>query len=109
MGVATSCDKDASELLRRAMTGLAHARQRNKAYSYYSEDIEPNNIDLRLVNDDFCTFVQQQVPLLDASRLVFEVTETALFEDSGRAQQNIKALHALGIQFAVNDFGTGYS
>ncbi len=62
-----------------------------------------------MVNDDFCTFVQQQVPLLDASRLVFEVTETGLFEDSGRAQQNIKALHALGIQFAVDDFGTGYS
>jgi len=62
-----------------------------------------------LVNDDFCAFVQRQMRELDASRLVFEVTETGIFEDSGRAQQNIKALHALGIQFAVDDFGTGYS
>ncbi|MAD43894.1 MAG: hypothetical protein CMI02_12445 [Oceanospirillaceae bacterium] len=46
---------------------------------------------------------------LDPSRLVLEVTETAMLNDFERAAQQLSALRTLGIGVSVDDFGTGYS
>jgi diguanylate cyclase (GGDEF)-like protein len=43
------------------------------------------------------------------SRLVLEVTETALTMDSTAAMETMHAIRARGVQLAVDDFGTGYS
>lgn len=46
---------------------------------------------------------------LSAKRLDVEVTETALFEQTGVTRQVLKELETLGIGIALDDFGTGYS
>jgi diguanylate cyclase (GGDEF)-like protein len=46
---------------------------------------------------------------LDPSRLCLEVTEALLIEDPGRARATLDMLVELGIRFALDDFGVGYS
>jgi len=46
---------------------------------------------------------------LHPSRLLLEVTESAMMEDGEAAGRALDALAALGVRIAVDDFGTGYS
>jgi diguanylate cyclase (GGDEF)-like protein/PAS domain S-box-containing protein len=46
---------------------------------------------------------------LDPTRLVLEITESSLMQDSEVTIERLSALKALGIRLAVDDFGTGYS
>jgi diguanylate cyclase (GGDEF)-like protein len=46
---------------------------------------------------------------VDAKRLTFELTETALMRDFDAAVRGIRALRTLGIRIALDDFGIGYS
>ena len=39
----------------------------------------------------------------------FEITESAILDDPGRAIRNLERLHALGCKLAIDDYGTGYS
>jgi len=43
------------------------------------------------------------------SRIEFEITETAVTYDFGRAEHAIAALKAMGCTISLDDFGTGYS
>jgi EAL domain-containing protein (putative c-di-GMP-specific phosphodiesterase class I) len=44
-----------------------------------------------------------------ASWFSFEITESAILDDPGRAIRNLERLHALGCSLAIDDYGTGYS
>jgi EAL domain-containing protein (putative c-di-GMP-specific phosphodiesterase class I) len=46
---------------------------------------------------------------LPASRLVLEMTETVMFNDSHSTIACLTALRDLGVRVAIDDFGTGYS
>lgn len=46
---------------------------------------------------------------VDASWLEFELTETAVMRRSDHVQQTMLALEKLGVQFSLDDFGTGFS
>lgn len=46
---------------------------------------------------------------LDPSFLIMEITESALMVNYGKAIVNIRKLQNLGIEVALNDFGTGFS
>ncbi len=46
---------------------------------------------------------------VDPSRLVLEVTETAVFTDTQQVAHRLGQLRALGVRVALDDFGTGYS
>ncbi len=46
---------------------------------------------------------------LDPSRIVLEITETALSLNNSAAHETLQTLRARGVQIAVDDFGTGYS
>lgn len=45
----------------------------------------------------------------DLSRLKFELTESSLVQDIGRAQDILETLGTMGIHCELDDFGTGYS
>jgi EAL domain-containing protein (putative c-di-GMP-specific phosphodiesterase class I) len=42
-------------------------------------------------------------------RLVLEVTESAIIQDTARAVEIINRLHAIGVVVSIDDFGTGYT
>jgi diguanylate cyclase (GGDEF)-like protein len=46
---------------------------------------------------------------VDPRRLLLEITETALAQDSTQAEHTLREVRARGIALAVDDFGTGYS
>jgi diguanylate cyclase (GGDEF)-like protein len=46
---------------------------------------------------------------IEGGRVVLEVTESAIIHDPARAAEVLEALKSLGVQIAVDDFGTGYT
>src|SRR4029453_17891132 len=44
----------------------------------------------------------------DPSKLIFEITESALLGDERTARRFAEAMNALGCRLALDDFGTGY-
>ncbi len=46
---------------------------------------------------------------IDPGRVVLEITETALVEDSRTVVEALHALKRLGVRIAIDDFGTGYA
>jgi diguanylate cyclase (GGDEF)-like protein/PAS domain S-box-containing protein len=64
-----------------------------------------------LVDDDFLPFVTRQFQQsgLDATKICFEITETAAIASYAQASRFISALKELGCKFALDDFGTGLS
>ena len=47
--------------------------------------------------------------VIEAGRIDFEITETALVCDFEQAREALHALHSLGASIALDDFGTGHS
>jgi diguanylate cyclase (GGDEF)-like protein/PAS domain S-box-containing protein len=62
-------------------------------------------------DDKFLPFVIDQFHKsgLDASKICFEITETAAVASFSQANRFIQALKELGCKFALDDFGTGLS
>ena len=46
---------------------------------------------------------------IDAGRLVVEITESAVIPDSARIRDQLSELRQMGVQVAIDDFGSGYS
>jgi diguanylate cyclase (GGDEF)-like protein/PAS domain S-box-containing protein len=66
---------------------------------------------LSLGDDKFLPFVIDQFESsgLDASKICFEITETAAIASFSQANRFIQSLKELGCKFALDDFGTGLS
>jgi diguanylate cyclase (GGDEF)-like protein/PAS domain S-box-containing protein len=64
-----------------------------------------------LGDDKFLPFVIDQFHRsgIDASKICFEITETAAVASFSQANRFIQALKELGCKFALDDFGTGLS
>jgi diguanylate cyclase (GGDEF)-like protein/PAS domain S-box-containing protein len=64
-----------------------------------------------LGDEKFLPFVVDQFQMsgLDASKICFEITETAAIASYSQANRFINALKELGCKFALDDFGTGLS
>lgn len=64
-----------------------------------------------LTDSDLLPFVQARVraAAIDPDALVFEITETVIISDMGRALAHMESLRALGCRFALDDFGSGFS
>ncbi|WP_297081467.1 bifunctional diguanylate cyclase/phosphodiesterase [uncultured Demequina sp.] len=60
--------------------------------------------DLGLPDQIAAALARHDVP---ASALVLEVTETGILSDPARADVVIKAVRALGVEIAIDDYGTG--
>jgi diguanylate cyclase (GGDEF)-like protein/PAS domain S-box-containing protein len=64
-----------------------------------------------LGDEKFLPFVVEQFQTsgLDATKICFEITETAAIASYSQANRFINALKELGCKFALDDFGTGLS
>ena len=64
-----------------------------------------------LGDEKFLPFVVDQFKMsgLDATKICFEITETAAIASYSQANRFINALKELGCKFALDDFGTGLS
>ncbi len=64
-----------------------------------------------LAEPDLVAFVQATLTEfgIAASRLILEITETAVIEDPTAAARAIAALRAFGVRVIIDDFGTGYT
>jgi diguanylate cyclase (GGDEF)-like protein/PAS domain S-box-containing protein len=64
-----------------------------------------------LGDEKFLPFVVEQFQMsgLDATKICFEITETAAIASYSQANRFINALKELGCKFALDDFGTGLS
>ncbi|MBK1643825.1 hypothetical protein CKO25_03945 [Thiocapsa imhoffii] len=74
---------------------------------YLSLNLSAAQLNDEHIIDEFALILQRTGA--DTTRLLLELTETALFAD---VEKNLRILHALaelGMQVAVDDFGTGYS
>ena len=60
---------------------------------------------------DFATNVGRalQAHGLCAADLMLEITESVMLDSSPATQENLTALHAMGLRLSMDDFGTGYS
>ncbi len=65
----------------------------------------------QLREDDVITKVASIVEEtgLDPSRLIVEITESVLIDDTDFIAQRLRDLRSLGVSLAIDDFGTGYS
>lgn len=64
-----------------------------------------------LTNNGFTTFVADELrqSAIDATRICFEITETAAISNIDEANGFIADMRALGCRFALDDFGAGLS
>jgi EAL domain-containing protein (putative c-di-GMP-specific phosphodiesterase class I) len=64
-----------------------------------------------LAEPDLITFVSATLTHLGfpATRVIFEITETAVIQDPTAAARAIAALRTLGVSIVIDDFGTGYT
>ncbi len=74
---------------------------------HLSFNLSANNI----TSEDFVGKVIEEVSRseVDATRIEFEITETALIRDHDQVQAAIARFKELGILISLDDFGTGYS
>lgn len=58
---------------------------------------------------DIHAIVMECLQGLDPRRLVLEITESTLMQNSAKTVEMMQRVRGLGVQFALDDFGTGYS
>ncbi|WP_433795151.1 putative bifunctional diguanylate cyclase/phosphodiesterase [Actinoplanes sp. CA-252034] len=92
-------------VLRSAVQHLLHWRDR---LGYVSVNVSPR----QLAEPDFVPMVAgvlAGMPGFDPSRIVLEITETALLSSTVDVSERLASLKQLGVRIALDDFGTGYS
>ncbi|HEY4451293.1 MAG TPA: EAL domain-containing protein [Solirubrobacteraceae bacterium] len=74
------------------------------------ERVEANLSAASLGDPDLLSLIEREVrdAHADASKLVFEITETALMEDVAVGAAFAQGLAGIGCQLALDDFGTGF-
>ncbi|MFI5937706.1 putative bifunctional diguanylate cyclase/phosphodiesterase [Actinoplanes sp. NPDC051494] len=90
------------------VSALRHLMYWNNDLGYVSVNVSPR----QLSEPGFVPMLAAllaRAPGLDPSRLVLEITETAVLATSGDFQSRLYAIKALGVRIALDDFGTGYS
>ncbi len=92
-------------VLRNAVDHLLHWGDR---LGYISVNVSPR----QLAEPDFVPMVASLLaglPGFDPSRIVLEITETALLSSTVDVSERLHSLKRLGVRIALDDFGTGYS
>ena len=87
-------------------TGIAHLASHPEL-----PHLSINVASRQLQQDDIPALVARSIEShgVQASRVVIEITESAMLPDSLRVKDQIYRLRQLGVQVALDDFGSGYS
>ncbi|WP_404358919.1 EAL domain-containing protein [Methylotuvimicrobium sp. KM1] len=82
-------------------------QQAGRDYAYVSINVSSQQFRQK----DFVTNVRRAIMQADieSSRLMIEITESALMQDINDTVEKMQALMELGIAISIDDFGTGYS
>lgn len=85
--------------------------KRSKIFFDRAELININLSALSIGQSSFLKFVLKELkhPAIDASKICFELTETAAIKNVDQAAIFMKSVKALGCKFALDDFGIGLS
>jgi diguanylate cyclase (GGDEF)-like protein/PAS domain S-box-containing protein len=89
-------------------SAIVHLRHWSDRLGYVSVNVSPR----QLAEPDFVPMVASVLsglPGFDPSRIVLEVTETALLSSTVDVSERLTSLKQLGVRIALDDFGTGYS
>ncbi|WP_307798283.1 putative bifunctional diguanylate cyclase/phosphodiesterase [Actinoplanes flavus] len=89
-------------------SAVDHLRHWSDRLGYVSVNVSPR----QLAEPDFVPMVAGVLagaPGLDPSRIVLEITETALLASTVDVSERLASLKRLGVRIALDDFGTGYS
>lgn len=70
-------------------------------------NIQPARLNTPKIVEEVAAVAEQTG--FDAARLVLELTEHTMLQDPAVVRPQIDALRALGVRFALDDFGAGYS
>ncbi len=87
--------------------GLLSGNQSNRRHLRLAVNLSAKTLD----DKELLLLVERQLSStrIDATNLIFEVTETAAINDMGSAQGFLRRLKELGCQIALDDFGVGQS
>ncbi len=95
---------------------LMEACRRGARFVPSSDGSEPLTISVNISGRQLqsATLADDVVAALDAlglapERLVLEITESVIMQDTEATLRKLRALKAIGVRLAIDDFGTGYS
>jgi diguanylate cyclase (GGDEF)-like protein/PAS domain S-box-containing protein len=88
----------------------------SKAFRYLDSHSQLNKIAINLSaqgfsDDRLVPFITEQLELynIEATRIIFELTESASLSNITETQSIVASICKLGCQFSIDDFGTGFS
>ena len=90
------------------ISALRHLVAWRHELQYISVNVSPR----QLAEPDFVPLLAELLaatPEIHPSRLILEITETALLGSSVDVQERLETIKTLGVRIALDDFGTGYS
>jgi len=78
-------------------------------YSFFTVSVNVSGHQLR--EDDYIQRVREILDAtgVDPTRIIVEITESVLIDDTDFVASRIRSLRELGLALAIDDFGTGYS
>jgi diguanylate cyclase (GGDEF)-like protein/PAS domain S-box-containing protein len=97
-------------VIRQAVNLVAELRSREGDGNHLPLHLHVNLSGRSLSDADFLRYIRAELVRsgIDASQLVFEITETAAIENVGDACSFLTSLSALGCGIALDDFGAGF-
>jgi EAL domain-containing protein (putative c-di-GMP-specific phosphodiesterase class I) len=100
-----------NELTRFVVDRAFAYQKRVESQGFPDVDITINFSSKLLVVDDMIAYLKEAVSRhqVNPERIVFEITESMLFENMGLAIVTLTKLRQVGFKIALDDFGTGYS
>ena len=94
-------------VVRKVLTAIAAGRPQLGDVDLFTVNLSGQSLN----DESFLDYVIDEMRRsgVSAQRICFEITETAVIANMGRARRFIRALRAHGCKFALDDFGSGLS
>lgn len=87
---------------------LDFANRNNASYPVVTINVSPLQFKLQASCGTSWVNMMREAGI-PGDRIVIEITESMILEDSEQITKNIESLRSYGVTFALDDFGTGYS